>query len=171
MRKIFKLRRHETDVFQIIHFLEHVMKIFVMTVIVLLLSTSTYAQIYKWVDKNGKTQYTDQPPPPDAAKDEQRLNIKSAPAAGNQNKSGNLSEQREEFDKRRQQQREEDAKQQAKLEENKKKCIDAQTQLKMYADSPRLTVPDGAGGLTYVDDDLRQRKIADASKAVATYCK
>lgn len=147
------------------------MRIFAVTVIILLLSTSTYAQIYKWIDKNGKTQYTDQPPPPDAAKDEQRLNIKSAPAAGSQNKPGNLSEQREEFDKRRQQQREEDAKQQTRSEESKKKCIDAQTQLKMYADSPRLTVPDGAGGVMYADDDLRQRKIADANKAIATYCK
>jgi len=147
------------------------MRIFAVTVIVLLLSTSTYAQIYKWVDKNGKTQYTDQPPPPDAAKEEKRLNIKSGSVVGGQEKSRNLSEQREEFDKRRQQQREDQAKQQAKSEESKKKCIDAQTQLKMYTDSPRLTVPDGAGGMTYVDDDLRQRKIADANKAIATYCK
>jgi hypothetical protein len=147
------------------------MRIFAVAMIVLLLNTNTYAQIYKWVDKNGKTQYTDQPPPPDAAKEEKRLNIRSGPVSGSQNKSSNLSEQREEFDKRRQQQREEDAKQQAKSEENKKKCIDAQTQLKMYADSPRLTIPDGAGGMMYVDDDLRQRKIADANKAVATYCK
>ncbi|MBS0423828.1 MAG: DUF4124 domain-containing protein [Proteobacteria bacterium] len=148
------------------------MRIFAVTVIILLLSTSTYAQIYKWVDKNGKTQYTDQPPPPGAAKEEQRLHInKSAPGSGNQDRARNFSEERDEFDKRRQQRREEEAQQQAKSEESKKKCIDAQTQLRIYTDSPRLTVPDGAGGLTYVDDDLRQRKIADASKAVATHCK
>lgn len=147
------------------------MRIFAVTVIVLLLSTSAYAQIYKWVDKNGKTQYTDQPPPPDAAKEEKRLNIKSGSTAGSQDKSRNLSDEREEFDKRRQQQREEDAKQQTKSEESKKKCIDAQTQLKIFTDSPRLTVPDGAGGTMYADDDLRQRKIADANKAIAAYCK
>ncbi len=171
MRKIFKLHKYETDVFQIIHVLEHAMRIFVFTVIILLMSISANAQIYKWIDKNGKTQYTDQPPPPDAAQDEQRLNIKSAPVAGNPNKPRNLSEDREEFDKRRQLKREEESKQQAKSEESKKKCIDAQTQLKMYTDSPRLTVPDGAGGMLYVDDDLRQRKIADANKTIATYCK
>lgn len=148
------------------------MRIFAVAVIVLLLSTSTYAQIYKWVDKNGRTQYTDQPPPPDAAREEQRLHInKSAPTAGNQDRTRNFSEEREEFDKRRQQRREEEAQQQTKSEESKKKCIDAQTQLKMYTDSPRLTVPDGVGGMVYVDDDLRQRKIADANKAIATYCK
>lgn len=147
------------------------MRIFAVSVIVVLLSTNACAQIYKWVDKNGKTQYTGQPPPPDAAKDQQSLTIRSAPASGSQNKSSNLSKQREEFDKRRQLQREEKAKQQAKSEENKKKCMDAQTQLKMYADSPRLMIADGAGGLMYVDDDLRQRKIADANKAIATYCK
>jgi hypothetical protein len=32
-------------------------------------------------------------------------------------------------------------------------------------------VPDGAGGIVFVDDDARQRKIADANKAIATYCK
>ena len=63
------MHEYETDVFQIIHVLEHAMRIFVLTVIILLISTATNAQIYKWVDKNGKTQYTDQPPPPDAAQD------------------------------------------------------------------------------------------------------
>lgn len=171
MRQIFKLHTCETDVFQIIHFLEHAMRIFVFTVIILLLNTNAQAQIYKWVDKNGKTQYTDQPPPPDAAKAEQKLNIKSVPVTGSQDRSRNLSEEREEFDKRRQLKKEEDAKQQVKSEDSKKKCIDAQTQLRIYTDSPRLTIPDGAGGIMYVDDDLRQRKIADANKAVATHCK
>jgi hypothetical protein len=41
----------------------------------------------------------------------------------------------------------------------------------MYTDSPRLTVPDGSGGIAYVDDDMRQKKIAEANKAVATFCK
>jgi hypothetical protein len=38
-----------------------------MTILLLALSTSTYGQVYKWVDKDGKVQYTDTPPP-DGAK-------------------------------------------------------------------------------------------------------
>lgn len=149
------------------------MRNFLFTGLILLFSITVNAQIYKWVDENGKTQYTDLPPPPGVAKEGQRLNIKSSPLSGNNetSKSKNLAEERLEFDKRQQQKKEEEVKQQAKAEENKKKCIDAQGQLRLYTDSPRLTVPDGAGGIAFVEDDARQKKIADANKAVATFCK
>lgn len=148
------------------------MRTFVWIGLMLLCSITANAQIYKWVDENGKTQYTDQPPPA-AAKEEQKLQIRSAPMTGNHEsvKSSNPTEERLEFDKRRQQKKEEETKQQAKAEENKKKCIDAQGQLRIYTDSPRLTVPDGAGGITYVDDETRQKKIAEANKAIAEFCK
>ncbi len=149
------------------------MRNFLFTGLILLFSITVNAQIYKWVDENGKTQYTDLPPPPGITKEGQRLNIKSSPIPGNNetSQSKNLAEERLEFDKRQQQKKEEEVKQQAKAEENKKKCIDAQGQLRLYTDSPRLTVPDGAGGITFVEDDARQKKIADANKAVATFCK
>ena len=149
------------------------MKNFVFTGLILLFSVTAQAQIYKWVDENGKTQYTDQPPPPNVTTDVKGLNIKSAPMSGNSQtgKTKNLTEERLEFDKRRQQTKENEANQQAKAEENKKKCIDAQGRLKIYTDTPRLTVPDGAGGITYLDDDARQRKIDDVKKQIATYCK
>lgn len=149
------------------------MKFFVLTGLILLFSAAADAQIYKWIDENGKTQYTDRPPPPEVSREGQRLNIKSAPAATNNEmgKSGNLAEEKLEFDKRRQQRKEEEAKQQEKAEEDKKKCIDAQGQLRLYTDSPRLIVPDGGGGIAYADDDMRQKKIAEANRAIATFCK
>lgn len=141
--------------------------------IILLLSVTAHAQIYKWVDGNGKTQYTDQPPPPGAAREGQRLNIKSAPVPANSEagRANNLAEERLEFDKRQQKKKEEETKQQARTQEDKQKCINAQGQLRIYTDSPRLTVPDGSGGIVYVDDDMRQRKIDEANKAIAAFCK
>ena len=139
--------------------------------ILLLIAATADAQIYKWVDEHGKTQYTDRPPPPDVKAEGKRLKINSSPMTGGHGQTKNVSDEREEFDKRRQERREEETKQQAKSAEDKKKCIEAQTQLRMYADSPRLTIPDGAGGVVYVDDDLRQRRIDDANKAIAKYCK
>ncbi|ALQ52369.1 DUF4124 domain-containing protein [Nitrosomonas ureae] len=149
------------------------MRIVVFTVTALLFSASVSAQIYKWVDETGKIHYTDQPPPPHVNTKEQQLNINTAPAAGSHpgNPSNALSDEREEFEKRRKQRQENEAKDQAQAEINKKKCTEAQTQLRMYADSPRLTIPDGAGGIVYVDDDLRQRRIDDANKAIATFCR
>ncbi len=145
------------------------MRIVVFTVTALLFSASVSAQIYKWTDETGKIHYTDQPPPPHVNTKEQQLNINTTPSAGSQ--SNALSDEREEFEKRRKQRQENEAKDQAQAEINKKKCTEAQTQLRMYADSPRLTIPDGAGGIVYVDDDLRQRRIDDANKAIATYCR
>lgn len=149
------------------------MRNFVFIGLILLFSVTANAQIYKWVDENGKTQYTDRPPPSGVVKEGQRLNIKSAPASVNNetDRARNLAEERLEFDKRQQQKKEAEISQQAKAQEDKKKCIDAQGQLRIYTDSPRLTVPDGSGGITYVDDEMRQKKIAEANKAIAAFCK
>ena len=149
------------------------MKILVLAGLILLSSVTTNAQVYKWVDEHGKTQYTDRPPPPGASREGQRLNIKPVAASVNNeaSKCKSLADERLEFNKRQEQRKEEEVKQLAKAEEDKKKCINAQTQLRIYSDSPRLTVPDGSGGIAYVDDDMRQKKIAEANKAVATFCK
>lgn len=149
------------------------MKNFVFTGLILLFSVTASAQVYKWVDEHGKTQYTDLPPPPGAARDGQRLNIKPVPAPANNetSKSKNPVDERLEFNKRQEQRKEEETKQLSIAEENKKKCIDAQGQVRLYTDSPRLTVPDGSGGIAYVDDDVRQKKIAEANKAIAAFCK
>jgi len=149
------------------------MRNFAFAGLIVLFSITVNAQIYKWVDENGKTQYTDIPPPPGVAKEGKRLNIKSSPASGNSetSQSRNLAEERLEFDKRQQNKKEEEVKQQATAEESQKKCIDAQGQLRIYTDSPRLTVPDGAGGIAYVDDDVRQKKIDEANKAIVKFCK
>jgi hypothetical protein len=42
------------------------MKTLVAMMVVLALSPAAYGQMYKWVDKDGKTHYTDTPAPPDA---------------------------------------------------------------------------------------------------------
>jgi glutaredoxin len=43
------------------------------SMVFLLCASSVYAaQVYRWVDKSGHVQYSDQPPPPDVKKSEQR---------------------------------------------------------------------------------------------------
>lgn len=149
------------------------MRVFVFTGLILLFSINAHAQIYKWIDENGNTQYTDRPPPPGAAREGQRLNIRALATSTNSEtgKSRSLADERLEFDKRQEKKKEEDVKQQAKTEEDKKKCLDAQARLRMYTDTPRMTVPDGTGGITYVDDETRQKRIEEANKAIKALCK
>lgn len=55
------------------------MKLFVLTgfLIAMLLSIpQVLAQVYKWVDEHGKTQYTDRPPPPGVATEKNALTPK-----------------------------------------------------------------------------------------------
>lgn len=156
------------------------MRHIILLVLLLALSISARGQLYKWVDKDGQTQYTGQPPPPGAAKEEKKLNIKSAPAqpvaskATNEGKAGapkTLAEKELEFKKRRIAEGEVETKRLAEAKQNQEKCAQAKTNLKTYQDTPRLTLPDGAGGTTYADDAARQKGIDEAQKEIASFCK
>ena len=133
-----------------------------------------HAQVYKWVDQDGNIQYTDQPPPSDAAvRDEQKMNIKTPPPTpvDSQARTGEtLEEKMQAFRERRDSEKEAEAKQQAETAENNKRCVSAQGQLKIFRESPRLTFPDGQGGIVYADDEMRQKKITEAQKNIAAYC-
>ncbi|MCW5619283.1 MAG: DUF4124 domain-containing protein [Nitrosomonas sp.] len=139
-----------------------------------------HAQIYKWIDENGKTQYADQPPISGKVRNEQRLRINSAPipvsfsgTEGEEDpaKLKTSGDEKSEYEKRRQERQQKEIEKKATIAENKQKCIDAQSRLRLFLESPRLRVPDGEGGLTYVDDNVREQKINEANQAVTTYCK
>jgi len=139
----------------------------------------THAQVYKWVDENGKTHYSDQPPLSSNVQKEQRLKIHSVPTpvssldADDENGANTrtLADERLDFDKRRQERLEKEAEKKANAAQNKQKCVDAQSKLRVFLESPRLRMPDGQGGLVYIDDDVRQQKINEVNKEIATYCK
>ncbi len=156
------------------------MRYWVVVVSLIVFNMPAYAQIYKWIDENGKTQYADQPPLSGKVHNEQRLRINFAPTPvslsetqeeGGVDKPQNLTDERIEYDKRRQERLAKEAEKKVKVAENKQKCIDAQSRLRLFLESPRLRVPDGEGGLTYVDDNVREQKINEANQAVTTYCK
>lgn len=149
-----------------------------LTILLLLLMFSfvASAQVYKWVDADGKTQYTDQPPPSGAAQDEKKLDIKPAPPSssnGHQSDSANVvdDDKPQNFSERRSARKEAKAEKERAAEELNQKCIHAQGQLKMYRDTPRLRVPDGNGGVVYVDDNVREKHIQEAQKNIAAFCK
>lgn len=159
------------------------MRRLIFLVLLFAFSITAQGQLYKWVDKDGKTQYTDQPPPPGAAKDEKKLNIKSAPVqpaaakAGDKDKDSKASgpkttaEKDLEFKKRRVAEAEAETKQQEEDKQNKEKCAQASYRLKTYQEASRITIPDGKGGTTYADDAARQKGLDEAQKDVAASCK
>ncbi len=152
----------------------------VFTVLMFAFSIVANGELYKWVDHNGNTQYTDQPPPPGAAKTEESLKIKSAPAQPTYEKQStgekvkaheSLAEKEYDFKKRLKAEEQAEAKQQAEIKEKKEKCIQARSRLKMYQEVPKLIVSDGAGGVVRADDAARQKGIEEAQKEIESYCK
>ncbi|HUL94447.1 MAG TPA: DUF4124 domain-containing protein [Usitatibacter sp.] len=112
------------------------------------------AQLYKYVDKDGKTVYSDQPPP---NVDSKQLNISSgttrdSPAAGPKTaleRDKDLQKGRdEEKDKAK---KAEDA---AKLAAQKEAaCQQAKSNYQIYADGGRITKYDDKGERVYLGDD------------------
>lgn len=156
------------------------MRYLAITLSLMFFSLQTPAQVFKWTDEKGKVQYSDQPPLANTVRDEQKIKIHAAPTPvqsnpvdddENADQPKTLADERQEYDKRRQERKEKEAQQRAEAEQNKQKCVDARSRLRVFLESPRLRMPDGKGGLVYIDDDTRQQKINEANKAIAAYCK
>lgn len=136
----------------------------------LMLSFSVHAQIYKWVDENGQTHYSQQPPEsgqaetvdvpppppiaPEQARDEVQELIDQQQAA-------------EQAEQEAQQQAQQEAEQEAIRQEN---CRIAQQNLTAYQNNPGRRVMDEEGNVTRLDEDMRQQKIQEFQEQVDLYC-
>ena len=156
--------------------------------LVLALAASSFAppslaQQYKWVDKDGRTQYGDTPPagvkatplrrpsgPASAPAPEGKAAAKDAKAA-----KGPLTpaEQEAEFRKRQteaQKSREKDDKASQEQEAKRANCSSAQEQLRMLESGQRISRTDAKGERYYVDDDQRAADLGRARKSVSDWC-
>lgn len=146
------------------------------TAVAILLATATVAaQVYKWVDKDGKIQYSDTPPPATATKTEAKK-VDTSPAAASTAAAPakTLQDRAKDFDKRQA-----DAAEKAKKSEIDQKnaaiaasnCSDARNGLReMETGRPTIRITE-TGAREFLDDEARQAEITRARKAVADSCK
>ena len=143
-------------------------------VAVLLATATVAAQVYKWVDKDGKVQYSDTPPPPSASKaDPKKLNTGpvATPSAATAPKS--LQERAKDADKRRS----DDAEKAKKDEEaqkisknNEERCKEAM-RFKSDLDSGRpLYRNNDQGERTFMSEEERNAEIARVKSIMAEAC-
>ena len=139
-----------------------------------------WAQQFKWVDKDGRTQYGDNPP---AGVNATRIKgpsgpaptTPSAPASGSQDvgKDGKPLSPEAAF-RKRQQEREEadkkDAQDRAKTEAKQKNCEQAQAALRQLESGQRIGQVNAQGERVYMDDDQRAKSTQAAQKAVSDWC-
>lgn len=152
-------------------------KIAVMVLALAACAASVQAQVYKWVDKDGKVQYSDQPPPPDAAKSALQKVIStssSAPAAQSDKAAEKAPDKDKEFGKRRLESAEKQKKgdEASKLAGRKQEfCDNTLAYLKNLEAGGRISKTDANGERYFLDDDQRQQEIARAQDVMAESCK
>lgn len=154
--------------------------------VTMLFAAPSFAQLYKWVDKDGRTRYSDRPPvgiqatplgrPPAPAAP---ASASAAPAAGDAAKDARKgpltpAEQEIEFRRRIKEAQEAAAKgETAKREEEERKenCARAREMLGTLQSGQRIARTDSKGERAYLDDSQRVQETAKAHEAVASWCK
>lgn len=136
----------------------------------LLLSFSVNAQIYKWVDENGQTHYSQTPP---ASGEAQQVDVPPPPPVDPeqaQEEVDALIEQQqaaEQAEQEARQKAEEEAEQQAIREEN---CRIARQNLELYQNNPGRRVQDEDGNVTRLREEDRQQKMQELQQQIDEFC-
>jgi len=137
------------------------------------------AQQFRWVDKDGRTQYGDVPPPGVKATRIKGPAGGSAPAPASPSSAAKkdgakaLSPEAA-FQKRQKEAKEQDdkaAKERADADVRRANCDAAQAALRQIQSGQRIATMNAAGERVFVDDAGRAREEERAQRAVAENCK
>jgi len=141
------------------------------TLLLTVAAVAAHAEVYRWVDAQGKVQYSDQPPPDVNA---QKVTTKPTGVAQPAPTAKTYQEQEQDFRKRRVEQ-EEQAKKQAEIDRQTKirqdNCIQSRGRLASLQAGGRFAKINEKGEREYLDDTGTAAAIAEAQKAVSDWCK
>jgi Domain of unknown function (DUF4124) len=155
-------------------------KFFLLSATIFVLASASNADVYKWVDKDGKVQYSDQPP---LSGDAKKLKRKSKDAAkpasaapdGNAATPGkSVADQELEFRKRKGEKEETEKKQKLDAEiaqQNKEYCNGLRGNLRSLSDGSRLTRYNEKGERIFMDEKERATTKQDVEEKLAKDCK
>jgi Domain of unknown function (DUF4124) len=149
--------------------------------LLLTLGTSVRAEVYKWVDKDGKVHYSDQPPLSGEGKKMKRKTT-DTPAAAAPAPSANTSakpaataaDQELEYRKRKAEKEELEKKQQTEADaaqKNKEYCNNLKGELRSHGDGTRLVRHNDKGERIFLDDKERAESKQRLEERIAKECK
>lgn len=137
-------------------------------------SLQSQAQVYKWIDKDGKVQYSDSPPPAGAgASVPQKLDTSASGSSGvgGSAKDRSWQDKARDYDRRRIEAEEKQAGAIELSRKNQQRCNNARRDLKTLQESRRVYTTDNQGERHFLDDDQRQGEIARVQGVVSEVCK
>jgi flagellar biosynthesis GTPase FlhF len=140
----------------------------------LLFSPLLSAEIYKWVDENGKVHFGDRPKSAGADNAEQiQLRENSPGQSSNPTQQRNAAQRRERmlrvYEEERAKKREKKAKEKAERAERKRRCNYAKNQLKDARHSVLYDL-DEDGNRVYLDNRQRKSHLAKLEQEVGRWC-
>ncbi len=142
------------------------------------LAAPAQAQLYKWVDSNGRVQYSDRKPSDGKPSQDVKNTVSAIGSqtgeAGAASGGKSAAEQDKEFQKRRQEQGEAQQKQQqaaSEQKQNSENCEAARRNLAAIQSGTRIQRYNEKGEVSYLDDADRPRAIERNQQLVETNCK
>jgi hypothetical protein len=146
--------------------------------VLLLTSFGAQAEICRWKDSQGRTQYSDSPPPGVTCIGQLKVPKPApspAPASGDASKSAkSVQELDMEFKKRRQDKQEAERKAQQERDEatqKKSACDAARSRLAGLKAGGRIARYDASGQMVYLGDEDIKREAAEAERTVKDLCR
>ncbi len=139
--------------------------------IMLLCTLTAQAAMYRWVDENGVTQYSQTPPP---AQDADKLKPPPPPAESPQEARRRLDLQLQQIDDRREDRELADEERRRKEEERRiarKNCDSARTNLENLQSASRRLVRMHDGSYKRLTEEERQERMQKAREQIETNCK
>lgn len=127
-------------------------------------------EIYKWVDEDGVTHYSQQPPP---SGDAARVGVDTPPEEEVQRERQEMEETGERLEAQREERREteEQAREDAsEREQREQRCADLRSSLEKLTENRRLLVPDGEGGVRRLPEEERQERVTERRRQIEEEC-
>ena len=136
---------------------------------ILLWSQHSLARMYKWVDENGRTHYTQSPPPGDIEAKE----IKGISKVDTESAQIQLEKQKEKADKlqdERHKRAEKEKKEEEKVAQLKARCEQAKLSQASF-ERPRVNMVNEDGSRSIMEEKQRLEGLEKAKKEVKEACK
>lgn len=128
------------------------------------------AQIYRWVDENGKVNFSDRPQPSQKIEEIQINTQKNAYGGGQVlERQRGLLDQYQQQDKQRAEEKQQKEKEKAAEKAIQRACINAKDKLRQF-DGSSIYRLDDQGERIYYSEEERAQRISELKNAVQKHC-